>query len=116
MTVASSDRRKSARQGARTNRACLEWSEGGEIRESAARLVDVGQGGALFLTESPPPLHQTVWCRLEGPAPTDWVPAKVVRHRGEHEVALAFADACRLDFTLAATLGLNFDSLFCVPR
>jgi hypothetical protein len=114
MSTPSPDRRRSARHVARKNLACLLWSEG-EIRESAARLIDVSEGGALFLADHRPPLHLTVCCRLEGPAPTDWVTARVVRHRGEHEVGLAFTDACRFDFTLAATLGLNFDSLFCVP-
>jgi hypothetical protein len=114
--TASSDRRRSARHVARKNLACVEWLEGGEIRESAARLVNVGQGGALFLTDSSPPLFKTIWCRLDEPAPTDWVTARVVRHGGENEIGVEFTDACRLDFTLAATLGLNFDSLFCVPR
>jgi hypothetical protein len=99
---------------ARTNLACVEWLEGGEILGTAARLVDVSEGGALFLADHRPPLHLTVWCRLEGPAPTDWLTARIVRHGAEHEVGLAFADACRFDFTMAATLGLNFDSLFSV--
>jgi hypothetical protein len=114
MTTPSRDRRRSARLVARKNLACLEWLEGGEILGSAARLADVSEGGALFLADHRPPLHLTVCCRLEGPASTDWVTARVVRHGGEREVGLAFTDACRFDFTLAATLGLNFDSLFCV--
>jgi hypothetical protein len=112
MSTPSPDRRRSARHVARMNLASLWWSEGGEIRESAARLVDVGQGGALFLTNSPPPLFKTIWCRLDEPAPTDWVTARVIRHGGEHEIGVEFTDACRFDFTMAATLGLNFDSLF----
>ncbi|MBV8318079.1 MAG: hypothetical protein JOZ53_24310 [Planctomycetaceae bacterium] len=75
-------------------------------------MVDIGEGGALLDVESPPPLHQTVGCRLKEPAPTDWIKARVVRPGGFRQVALEFLSSWPFDFTLAAILGLNFDALF----
>ncbi len=116
MTARISDGRTSARQKAHANRARLEWVEGGVERESPARLVNLGGTGALFVAETPPPLRQTVWCRLEGPSATDWVEASVVRHGGTSEVGVSFRASCPYDFTLAATLGISFDSFFQVIR
>ena len=75
-------------------------------------MVDIGEGGALLDVESPPPLHQTVGCRLKEPAPTDWIKARVVRPGGFRQVALEFLSSWPFDFTLAATQGINFDALY----
>lgn len=109
-------RRTSDRHAVLENRARLTWWVGGEGHESAARLVNLSEGGALFIAESPPPLHHAVWCRLEEPTRTDWIKAIVVRHGEAQEIGLSFPTACPFDFTIAATLGLNFDSLFRDPE
>ena len=112
----TSERRTSERQSAVTRRARVEWWMAGELHESAGRLVNFSEMGALLLADTLPPLHQTAWVRLDDPSPTDWIKTRVVRHSGMHEFAVDFTSPCFLDFTLAATLGLDFDSFFCVPR
>jgi hypothetical protein len=112
MITSCRDSRTSPRHSVLENRARLEWCEGSEVYRAAARLVNLCEGGALLITEGMPPLDHPVWCRLEEPTPTDWIRAKVVRHGGDREVGLSFPTSCPYDFGLAATLGLNFDSLF----
>jgi hypothetical protein len=112
MIASGQNCRASVRHQGVVNRARIEWWEGGEIRGSVARLVDLSAGGALLIAEDPPPLRQTVWCCLEAPASTDWIKANVVRHGQAREVGLSFSDSCPTDFTLAATLGLDFNPLF----
>jgi hypothetical protein len=80
MNASNSDRRSSERHDAVTNRAGLEWCQGGDLHESAGRLVIISEAGAQLVAGSPPPLRQAVWGRREGPAPTEWVMAAVVRH------------------------------------
>jgi hypothetical protein len=104
--------RKSLRHAALENRARLEWCQGGEVIDSSARLINVSEGGILLDAENSPPPGQTAWCRLEEPTPTDWIKVKVVRRGAPREIGLSFLTACPFDFTMAATLGLNFDALF----
>jgi PilZ domain len=111
MILTSSNRRSSPRQSAAENRARLEWWDAGQFHESDARLADISEGGALVVVESPPPLDATVWCSLGEPTPTDWVKAMVVRHGDGNHVGLSFPTSCPFDFRLAATLGVNFESL-----
>jgi hypothetical protein len=112
MVTSCPDSRTSPRRSVLENRTRLEWCEGGEVYESAARLINLSEGGALLIAESPPPLGHVVWCRLEAPTPTDWIRANVIRQGDAREIGLSFPASCPDDFTLAATLGLNFDSLF----
>jgi hypothetical protein len=107
MQAVAGERRLSPRDPAVANGARLEWWEGDTSRDTAARLVDISEGGALVVADVPPPLAQAVWLRVVDPAPTDWVKATVVRHGGPHEAGLAFADRCPADLYMAATLGIN---------
>lgn len=107
MNRAAPDRRASPRHRAIANRARVEWLEGGQPRGSAARLVDIGRGGAMLVADRPPPLHRTVWIRIEEPTATDEVRATVVRHGGPDRVGLSFPDPGPYDLFLAATLGIN---------
>jgi PilZ domain len=116
MILSGPNSRTSPRHTALENYARLEWWQGDRVYDSPARLVNISEGGALLIVEKSPPLEQTIWCRLEEPTPTDWIRANVVRHGDPREIALTFPASCPFDFSLAATLGLNFDSLFRVPR
>jgi PilZ domain len=111
VSVTVEECRTSARQRGVANRARIEWWEGDAWRETAGHLVNLSAGGALMVAEDRPPVRHVVWCCLEEPGPTDWLKATVVRHGPGREVGLAFADSCPLDFTLAATLGLDFSGL-----
>ena len=115
MIATTQDCRTSARHATVENRARLEWWEGNQIHESDAQLVNISDGGALLIAESPPPLHQAVWCRLSEPTPTDWIKASVVRHGEPREIGLSFPASCPFDFILTTTLGLTFDYLFQGP-
>jgi hypothetical protein len=75
------ERRGSQRYPAPAPAAVLGWHEGPGFRTSAAVLVDVSMGGAAARTEAPPPHPSTVWVRLHGAAPTDWVEATTVSVR-----------------------------------
>jgi hypothetical protein len=93
---APDERRDASRYPTVDNRARLGWWEAETFRESAARVGDVSQGGALVFVESPPPPDAPVWLLLEEPVATSWVPAIVVRSRGtaagSHALGLQFHD------------------------
>jgi hypothetical protein len=101
------NRRASHREPVVANQSCVEWLDGGEIRGSVARLVNISRGGALLVTEVPPPWGMTLWVRMIEPTGTDEVKATVVRHGESHEVGLSFPGSCPFDLHLAATLGIN---------
>jgi hypothetical protein len=107
MNQPTPDRRASIRQQAIPNRARVEWLGGGELHESEARLVDIGRGGALLVTDGPLPLAHRVWIRIDEPAPTDAVAAIVVRREASNRFGLSFPEPCPYDLHLAATLGIN---------
>ena len=58
--------------------------------ESAALLLNIGEGGALILADNPPPLHQAIRLRMERIRGADYIDAQVVRLCGLHEAAVAF--------------------------
>ena len=105
------ERRRSAREGAVRNWAVLEWREGGELRSSAGRVIDISPVGLLLDTEILPPLHRAAWVRLEGPVATDWVRAVAVRRHGMGATGMAFADRCPFDFYHGAALGIDFAAI-----
>jgi hypothetical protein len=101
------NRRASAREPAVANQSCVEWLDGGEMHGSVARLVNISRGGALLVTEVPPPWGMTHWVRMIEPTGTDEVKATVVRHGKANEGGLSFPGSCPFDLHLAATLGIN---------
>jgi PilZ domain len=105
------DRRRTARQEANGKTGTLEWSEGSRPRETGFRLLDFSQGGVRLAAESSPPAGHQVWIRLEEPAPTGWVSAKVIRVGESLEAGLAFSGCCPFEFRLAATLGIGLGHL-----
>jgi hypothetical protein len=107
MNPTTPDRRASPRHLAIANQARIEWLEQSEPRWSACRLVDVSRGGALLIADSPPPLYQAVWVRMDEPTWTDEVRATVIRHGESNRVGLSFPEPCPDDLHLAATLGIN---------
>jgi hypothetical protein len=97
------DRRRSPRYPSVANRACLVWQQRGRPRESTATLINLSSVGAYVLSDEMPTRAQSVWVRLEGPTPTEWVVARVVRGAGSRNVGLDFAEHCPYDFFKAAT-------------
>ena len=102
------DRRSHERMPAAANTANLEWWQGGSYRSSAARLVDISEGGAMLVAEQIPSLSQDLWLRLEGPVETHWIGGQVVRVAGTHDMAIAFDRPCPRDFFESAVLGISF--------
>jgi len=98
-----SERRRTQRRPALTNRARLEWSDGPEFVNTTARLIDISQGGASFVAELPPPPGHDVWVRLEVPRLTGWVSARVVRLDGPTEGGLSFSGYCPPDLMASLT-------------
>lgn len=88
----------------------MEWWEGQKVCRSWSRLLDISHGGASLMTECLPPLDRPIWLRLEEPAQTDWVTARVVWHDAEGKVGVNFRQTCPFFFN-AATLGLDFGGL-----
>ena len=101
--------RLSAREPAVANLASLEWCSGIRDRECRARLVDIGRGGASVEADDTPPIGQDVWMRLETPAVTPWVRARVIRQDGPGRAEMEFDGPCPDDFLLAATLVITVD-------
>jgi hypothetical protein len=97
------DRRRSPRYPALATRARLAWREEGRTREATARLLNLSHVGALVAADGGPAVGRTAWLRLEGPAPTGWVEATVVRRARSGKLGLDFAGPCPYEFFRAAT-------------
>jgi PilZ domain len=76
-------------------------------RDGENRLVNISRGGALFVFDETPPLHEPIWVRMESPVKTDWLAAVPVRVGPLREVAVSFREPCPDDFLLAAMLGID---------
>jgi PilZ domain len=85
------ERRSAERHPACDNQARFLWADGPEIVESPARLIDVSQGGAGFVSEVPPPQGRDVCFKLESPRKTGWILAHVVRSGESSEGGLSFS-------------------------
>lgn len=109
--VNATERRRSARIDTMENEIVLEWQESRK-HSSEGTIINVSEGGALILSDSPVQLALPVLIRLKAPINTDWVAARVVRRGKNNELGLAFTDTCPPDFKLAATMGIDFKGLF----
>jgi hypothetical protein len=101
------DRRATHREEVIANQAWVGWLDEDGIHGTPTRLFNISRGGALLVAAVPPPLHQTIWLRIEEPTRTDECNAIVVRHGESNQVGLSFPDSCPFDLHLAATVGIN---------
>jgi hypothetical protein len=96
------DRRRWPRSLTAENLAAVQWWQGHLVRQTHARLVNVGPGGALLEADHRPPVNQAVWLRLREPQASGWVEARVVRWDGPGRVGVAFTDLSPPDLIAAA--------------
>jgi hypothetical protein len=116
----SSDRRLSPRYPVVKNRAFLAWRTEAESCETAARLLNISNGGALVLAERQPVRGKAVWIRLGEPVATEWVEARIVRmvklpgllwfRKASHLVQLCFTEPCPYQLFKSATHGEQLDA------
>jgi hypothetical protein len=97
------ERRRSPRYLAVDNWASLIWREGGRTRMSPARLLNRSSVGAFIVADEVPRPEDAAWLRLEEPAPTAWVKARVARRAGARKAGLDFLEHCPYDFFTSAT-------------
>jgi hypothetical protein len=90
--VGNLERRFAGRRPVGVNLAVIMWGEGPGPSKTMARLMDIGRGGASFVSVSPPPTGRDVCIRLETPRETGWVLARVTRSAGTTEVGLSLAE------------------------
>jgi hypothetical protein len=83
-------RRRSPHCRALPNRASLRWRGERRACYSRARLLDIRNMWHFIIADRQPPEGQAVWVRVEGPTPTGWAEATVVRRSGHHRVASEF--------------------------
>jgi hypothetical protein len=75
------ERRKAPRFPVVENRGCLSWWDGDDCIVVPTRMENLSALGALLLLETPPPVGQPLWLRMEEPIATGWI-----------EVGLAWAN------------------------
>jgi hypothetical protein len=93
------DRRSSQRYATPGLRIAIRWWAEGAAIESAAALLNVGEGGALLLVDHPPPLHQNIRISLERKAGgADYIDARVMCLGGFYKVAVSFRDLSPAQF------------------
>jgi hypothetical protein len=105
------DRRHFSRFPALGNRTCLEWWEGTERHKAVGNLLNVSRGGALIETEAMLPDSHPLWMRIEEPAHSGWIGARLVRRQTDLLAAIAFHHPCPFDFLESARLGISLDHL-----
>lgn len=110
--TSNTDRRTSRRFPAVQNLATLEWTDGLSNRTSRARVINVSQGGALLEGSLDVKGDEILWLRLDEPATTGWVGARVVRQVDQEQAAVAFLEPCPFDFLQSATLGIGLNNLY----
>jgi hypothetical protein len=104
------ERRRSSRYPTVPNWAFLIWREGGRTRTSPARLLNLSSVGGFFVADEVPHQGHAAWLRLEEPAATAWVEARVARRAGVRKVGLDFVEHCPYDFFKTATQEAERDS------
>ena len=72
------DRRGSPRYAALEHAVELGWREGDEYRRAPGWLRDISHTGAAAHFQVPPPEGTTLWIRLSGDAPSDWIEVAMV--------------------------------------
>ncbi len=107
----TTERRGSARFPAVAHRIKVEWWEGLEAKSANAKLVNISRDGALLAMDTPPPVCQSVWLKLEDGSPMDWIGANVVRHDSRKGAGLLFPESCPFDFYQSAILGIGQENL-----
>jgi hypothetical protein len=88
----------------------LEWREANQCRSRSTPLLNISRGGVLACCDAS--AHGRVALRLDSPAVTGWVAARVVRRDGEGRIAMEFDEPCPDELYLGATLGIGFETLF----
>ena len=94
------------------NEIVLQWQESTGRRTSEGKLLDISERGALVVSASPVPFIDQVFMQMKTPVKTDWIAARVVRRGMHHELGMEFPGDCQWDLKYAATLGIDFTSLF----
>jgi len=79
------------------NRAFLSWWIGDDCVEVPARIKDIGMLGASMAAEGEPPAGQSLWIRLEGPSPTDWIEVTLAWTSETGQVGVLFPSTCPHD-------------------
>jgi hypothetical protein len=105
------DRRVAPRLPAVANQTRLEWWEGDHGQQATASLVNLSATGALIRSPDRLPVQMLLWLRLESPARSQWIGARIVRREGQDHAGLAFVEPCPYDFLHAATLGIDLGNL-----
>jgi hypothetical protein len=100
---AAGERRRAQRYSAVDNCASVIWREGERTRVSPARLLNLSSVGAFIVADEVPRPEQAVWLRLEEPAPTAWVKARVARRARGRKAGIEFWEHCPYDFFRSAT-------------
>ncbi len=99
-----SDRRVSPRCDAVQNRSCLAFGTPNGSRRIDARLVNISRSGALVVADNPPAAATRVLLRIETPAKTEWVDARVIRVDPNRHIGLRFSHDCPDDVLLTGTV------------
>jgi hypothetical protein len=105
------ERRQCARLETLQNKIVLEWQEPTGACRSEGRIVNISDGGALFVSDSLVQPNGPVFLQLKSPVKTDRIGAQVIRRGRNYELGMAFTDTCPWDFKLAVTMGIDFKGL-----
>lgn len=109
--IASQDRRRALRYPAAMDQAEVGWCEDKQFRTAAARLKDISSGGAALILDGQEVASTSLWMRLGGENPTQWISANLAGAQtsedGVQLVRLAFAEPCPYDVFKTAVWGTS---------
>ena len=105
------DNRGASRYAAVKHSVYLGWWAEDEFRTCAARLIDLGQGGALVHVALMPPPSGGLWLCRGGTSPDAWVEAEVVAREpflaDFVKLHVRFPSGCPFELFEGAVLGLE---------
>jgi hypothetical protein len=74
----AAERRIAPRYATSGTAAVISWPVGTDYRTTGARMIDISLGGFSAIVETFPPCWTTLWIRLDGKNPSDWLRAVVI--------------------------------------
>ena len=91
------DRRQAPRFPVVENRGFLSWWDDDACVVVPTQIKNLSALGALLLTETPPPVGEPLWLRIEAPIATDWIEVGLAWANESGAAGVFFPSTCPYD-------------------
>lgn len=99
------DRRQAPRFPVVENRGFLSWWDGDACVVIPTQIKNLSALGALLLTETPPPVGEPLWLRIEVPIATHWIEVGLAWANDTGAAGVFFPSTCPYDLYRKLAVG-----------